>query len=144
MKQFSIFILSFIAFTANAITQTSRPIVDERLELSSIVFRLAGAEEYVCDGVPQYMKEIDEYFAPYKDHKLISYIRTTLREQQEIGYDAVASSAFYLKIENGRVGIADEAKLAEYLEREKRWNKILQTGFRMILKNAVGRIHIRM
>lgn len=118
MKQFSIFILSFIAFTANAIAQTSRPIVDERLELSSIVFRLAGAEEYVCDGVPQYMKEI--------------------------GYDAVVSSAFYLKIENGRVGIADEAKLAEYLEREKRWNKILQTGFRMILKNAVGRIHIRM
>ena len=114
MKHFSIFILSFIAFTANAIAQTSRPIVDERLELSSIVFRLAGAEEYVCDGVPQYMKEI--------------------------GYDAVASSAFYLKIENGRVGIADEAKL----EREKRWNKILQTGFRMILKNAVGRIHIRM
>ena len=46
--------------------------------------RLAGAEEYVCDGVSEYMKEIDEYFAPYKNHKLIGYIQNTLREKQRI------------------------------------------------------------
>lgn len=123
MKQIITIIL--LLLTSNVIAQTSRPIVDERLELTSIVFRLAGADEYVCDGVPEYMKEIDEYFAPYKEHKIISYIQNTLRERQEIGYDAVASSAFFLKIENGRVGIADEAKLEDYLEDSRRWNKVV-------------------
>ncbi len=123
MKQIITIIL--LLLTSNVFAQTSRPVVDERLELTSIVFRLAGTDEYVCDGVPEYMKEIDEYFAPYKEHKIISYIQNTLRERQEIGYDAVASSAFFLKIENGRIGIANEAKLDEYLEGEKRWNKVV-------------------
>ncbi len=123
MKQIITIIL--LILTSNVFAQTSRPVVDERLELTSIVFRIAGAEEYVCNGVPEYMKEIDEYFGPYKDHKLIPYIQNTLRERQEIGYDAVASSAFLLKIENGRVGIADEAKLEDYLEDSHRWNKVV-------------------
>ena len=63
MKRIITFLI-FIIIPLIVSAQTSRPVVDERLELTSIVFRLAGAKEYVCDGVPEYMKEIDEYFAP--------------------------------------------------------------------------------
>ena len=106
-----------------ASAQTSRPVVDERLELTSIVFRLAGAKEYVCDGVPEYMKEIDEYFAPYKNHKLIGYIQNTLREKQRIGYDGVAASAFALKIKDGKVTSGGDELYQRAIGRDGRWNE---------------------
>lgn len=115
-------ILIFIIIPLIVSAQTSRPVVDERLELTSIVFRLAGAEEYVCDGVPEYMKEIDEYFAPYKNHKLIGYIQNTLREKQRIGYDGVAASAFALKIKDGKVTSGDDL-YQRAIGKDPRWNE---------------------
>ena len=55
-------------------------IVDERIELVSIAFRLAGAMEYVNDLVPEYMAEIDSCFAPYTDHELLTFIRKARKE----------------------------------------------------------------
>lgn len=72
-------------------------IIDERLELVSIVFRLAGAEEYVSSLLPEYMEEVDTYFKPYIDHELISFIRET-RQNYKFGYSIVAASAFMIEI----------------------------------------------
>ena len=47
------------------------PRVDERVELLSIVFRLAGNSEYNMNLLPAYTVEIDRYFAPYKDHPAV-------------------------------------------------------------------------
>ena len=45
--------------------------VDERMELTSIVFRVAGIEEFTNDNIPEYAKAIDSWFGKYKSHKLI-------------------------------------------------------------------------
>ena len=127
MKRIITFLI-FIIIPLIVSAQTSRPIVDERLELTSIVFRLAGAEEYVCDGVPEYMKKIDEHFAPYKSHKLIGFIQKTLREKQEIGYDGVAASAFALKIKNGKVTSGDDL-YQRAIGNDPRWNKDVFTEY---------------
>ena len=121
MKRIITFLI-FIIIPLIVSAQTSRPVVDERLELTSIVFRLAGAKEYVCDGIPEYMKEIDEYFAPYKNHKLIGYIQNTLREKQRIGYDGVAASAFALKIKDGKVTSGDDL-YQRAIGKDPRWNE---------------------
>ena len=72
-------------------------VIDERIELISVVFRLAGAEEYVCSLLPKYMEEVDAYFKPYSNHELISFIRKT-REDYKFGYSIVAASAFMIEI----------------------------------------------
>ena len=133
MKRIITFLI-FIIIPLIVSAQTSRPVVDERLELTSIVFRLAGAEEYVCDGVPEYMKEIDEYFAPYKNHKLIGYIQNTLREKQRIGYDGVAASAFALKIKDGKVASGDDL-YQRAIGNDPRWNKDVFTEYVKLLND---------
>lgn len=47
--------------------------VDEIHELNSIVWRLAGAEEYSQCYIPGYADDIDNYFDGYKEHPLIAY-----------------------------------------------------------------------
>ena len=80
-------------------------IVDERIELVSIAFRLAGAREYVNDRVPEYMAEIDSCFAPYTDHELFTFIRKA-REEYNFAYSIPAKSALMLDISGGRVRIS--------------------------------------
>src|SRR5690348_4954484 len=51
-----------------AINQDIRlaPCVDERVEVLSIVFRLAGNSEYNMDRLKSYATDIDRYFSPYR------------------------------------------------------------------------------
>ena len=52
-----------------------RAAVDERMELTSIVFRIAGAEEFVNDQMQEYGEAIDRWFGKYSSHELIDHIR---------------------------------------------------------------------
>ncbi len=71
--------------------------VDERVELMSIVFRLAGAGEYtMAPGLASYVKEVDAHFGPFKDHAAIK-LAARLRAERGIGFDAVASYAVHLR-----------------------------------------------
>lgn len=72
------------------------PIVDKRVELVSIVFRLADCEEYSSKDNVKYVQAIHDYFDKFKDHPLINYVRE-IRNTHAIGYDAVASMAIHLK-----------------------------------------------
>ena len=71
------------------------PHVDERVELLSIVFRLAGNSEYNMNTLPLYSKEIDSYFASFKDHPAIRMARR-LAEKNGIGFDAVMAMSVSL------------------------------------------------
>ncbi|MCQ2116768.1 MAG: DUF4932 domain-containing protein [Bacteroidales bacterium] len=62
MKRLLILICVFLNFSITAHSSELRIIIDERIELTSIAFRLAGAQEYVTDCAPTYLKEVDEYF----------------------------------------------------------------------------------
>ncbi len=69
--------------------------VDPRIELLSIVFRLAGNPEYSRAKVEKYAQAVDAHFAPCKDHAVVQLARR-LRTRSGVGYDAVASMAVHL------------------------------------------------
>jgi hypothetical protein len=56
---------------AAALTAT----VDERVELISIAFRLAGADEFVAAPESVYSHAVDRHFRKFSDHPLIRHIR---------------------------------------------------------------------
>lgn len=47
--------------------------VDERIELTSIVFRLAGMEEFTAGQINEYEEAIDKWFGKYSSHRLIDW-----------------------------------------------------------------------
>ena len=79
-------------------TQTSfiePPIVNKQTELLSIVFRLAGRQEYSSNEFKLYSDKIDKHFGEYKNHELIQFTKSIIKERN-IAYDAVASMSIYL------------------------------------------------
>lgn len=90
-------------FSISAIAQNPfTPKVDERIELTGVVFRLAGIPEYSAGEDEEYNNDIDEYFKKYQDDRLIEYIRQ-LRKENALGYAAVAASSLHLEISDGNV-----------------------------------------
>ncbi|MBK7594670.1 MAG: DUF4932 domain-containing protein [Gemmatimonadetes bacterium] len=68
---------------------------DPRIELTTIVFRLIGAEEYNQCQLPGYAADIDRYFAPFRDHPALK-LAASLRATHGIGFDAVPFLAIAL------------------------------------------------
>ena len=71
------------------------PKIDKRVELLSIVFRLAGNEEYNATFFKKYTDKVESHFKQNKDHEIIKFARE-LREKKGISYDAVMSMAIIL------------------------------------------------
>ena len=69
--------------------------VDPRVELMSIIFRLAGNPEYSRGRVPSYIKDIDDYFGRYKNHPAV-LTAVKLLERQGVSFDAVMSMAVHI------------------------------------------------
>lgn len=69
--------------------------VDPRVELLSIVCRLAGNPEYNRARINAYTRDVDEYFQPYRDHPAIKRLRQ-LRSSCGISFDAPMSLAVHL------------------------------------------------
>ncbi len=69
--------------------------VDERIELTSIVARLAGYGEYDNNDFKLYADDVDRYFAKFKHHPVVEFAKQ-VREKNKIGYDAVPSLAVHL------------------------------------------------
>jgi len=74
---------------------TLNPQIDERVELVSIVFRLAGSEEYNSEQYKMYTNDIHQHFDPFKEHPLIAFTKKLIKENH-VGYDAVMSIAIAL------------------------------------------------
>jgi hypothetical protein len=79
-----------------AAAQTPRVTVDPRVELLSVVFRLAGNSEYNQGRVKAYNAAIDQWFAPFKDHEAVKMARD-LRDRYGVGFDAPMGLAVNLK-----------------------------------------------
>jgi hypothetical protein len=69
--------------------------VDPRVELTSIVFRLAGNPEYAQGKVAAYTEAIDAKFGKFRDHAVVRRA-AALRRQHGVGFDAVAGMAVHL------------------------------------------------
>lgn len=76
--------------------------VDKRMELLSIIMRLAGVDEYCHGRIPAYNQTVDEFFDKYKEHPAVI---TARKMKRKYGYrsDAVLMLAVHLKIEGDSV-----------------------------------------
>jgi len=69
--------------------------VDPRVELVSIIFRLAGNKEYDACKIPKYDKDIEVYFEPYKEHPAVKFA-AELRKKRGMGYNAPMALAVHV------------------------------------------------
>lgn len=107
--------LSFFSFAQEQLT----PQVDERVEIVSIVFRLAGAEEYSRDYNKKYADDIKAYFEPNKNAEVVKFVQEN-RNKNGLGYDAVMSMALHLSFKNKKFSFTKEKESTL----EKRWAKV--------------------
>lgn len=78
--------------------------VDPRVELMSVVARLAGHPEYNMPvGRSVYSDAVDEFFGEHKGHAVVRRMQQ-LRATQGVSFDAVASYAVHLTWDGGRLG----------------------------------------
>ena len=80
----------------NASSETAvRVAVDPRVELISIIFRLAGNPEYCQGRAAAYISDIDEHFGPFRNHAVVQLARQ-LRRTRGVSYDACMSMAVHV------------------------------------------------
>lgn len=99
--------------------------VDERQELSAIVWRLAGCEEYNGPLIPQYKADIENCFGQFREHPVMKFIRE-MRDVPEgsdaVSYNSVPTAAGLLCIRDGRLYLNEKVELDDYIERhDPRW-----------------------
>jgi len=98
MKKASILLLTIITF-AKPFGQTLQPEVDKRVEVLSIIFRLAGNPEYNQDNATNYVAIIHSYFDKHKNDTIIELAKK-MREENGVSFDGVMSMAVNLNLIN--------------------------------------------
>lgn len=134
MKIKGLFFLVFILVCCQISVAQIKSQVSECFELVSITFRLADAPEYVNNQNPDYVKDIDCYFAENKQHDLIHYLRD-LRKEFGVSFDAVAVAAAYLDIENEQVVVRSDADVTQVSKSDSRWSERTFRSFVALLND---------
>ena len=111
----SILFSSILTFSQNKLVAK----VDERVEIVSIAFRLAGAEEYSQNYNIKYTDDINTYFKSYKNAQVVEFIKNN-RDKNGLGYDAVMSMAVHLSFKNEKFSPVKEKENSL----DKRWDKV--------------------
>ena len=83
----------------------------ETVEFMSVLSRVAGFNEY-CMESNSYAMDIDSYFQKYKDHEAVKY-HQQIHSQYGISYDAVASMAIHMEINNNELSLVSNTELLE-------------------------------
>lgn len=126
-----LFVSFFISVNAqNKKIVTVAPKIDERIELTSIVSRLAGYGEYSQNIFKSYTADVDQYFGKYKNHAAVEFAKE-LREKNRIAFDAVPNFAIRLqtspvlkfRVDFDKSGLDDD-----------RWNKKDAEKFAVLLR----------
>lgn len=111
-------------------TETKTPknekpnMVDERFELLSLVFRLAGHEEY-SDSDTAYQQQLESVFSGYREHQTIAYAA-----ELPFGYDAVFSFSVHIQKNGERFELIENI---DFLVADGRWTRQLATEFLELL-----------
>lgn len=91
---------------------------DERIELMSILCRLAGFGEYNMNAGGKYIAEIDSFFSEVKNHPAV-VMMDSLRQTNGIAFDAPMTFAVNLKKTEEGYGLA-----CDTIVPEKRWEGV--------------------
>lgn len=109
--------------------------VDEIQELSAIVWRLAECEEYNTRVHPQYLSDIETYFADFKEHPVMDFIRDMRAGKDTlsvVAYNSVPMSGAAMFIHKGKVRLNTDVNLSEYIQNnDSRWS---EENFRKYVK----------
>lgn len=108
MKLTFAFCLLFICSFASA-KKNVESTIDKRVELMSIVFRLAGNPEYNMKMAKNYVADIHSYFDVYKNDPLIIYAKE-LADQKNIGFSKVMFLAVNLEFVKNRFSFIKESE----------------------------------
>ena len=81
-----------------------RSAVDPRVELFSIIFRLAGNPEYNMKLDKNYAADIGDYFNKYKDHAAVKFAYK-LSQEKNMGFSKVMFLAIALEYKNNRFSL---------------------------------------
>ena len=91
--------------------------VDPRIELLSIVFRLAGNPEYSQGRVPVYTKAVEAWFGPHKEHEVVKQAKRLridhpewCKQASELGSVSLQSTAGVAQPVRGRVGVLERRR----------------------------------
>ena len=122
MKKF-ILLFSLLLFIRTGNAQWHAK-VDERFELTSSVFALAGVPAYCQCAVPSYWEDIKMELSPYAPTEPINFIRE-LHQQHSISYDAVSTTAEILEIKNGKILLRHQYDISNISKIDSRWNEEL-------------------
>jgi len=110
-----------VAFNFQAYAQEKilleEPKVDKRVELLSIVFRLAERPEYSKKMFRLYDDRVERYFEEYKNHELIQFTKSMIKERG-MAYDAPMTMAIHLDDNLNLV-----ADVTDVWQRDPRWTK---------------------
>ncbi|GHV16654.1 DUF4932 domain-containing protein [Bacteroidia bacterium] len=98
--------------------------VDERFELTSIIFALAGVPEFCESKIPSYKQDIISYFTPYELTKPVEFVRE-LNQKYHIGFNAVSNATAHLEIKKGRITLSHKYNISNLIEIDSRWNEEL-------------------
>jgi len=90
---YSILLAATMAAAAPEHTVTVK--IDPRVELLGVVYRIGGHPEFSQGQVERYLNDVDDYFAPYRDHPVVALAKE-LRESHGISFDAVMQMALHL------------------------------------------------
>lgn len=135
-KILTLFAIPFFLFACDKKQIVEEPKVDNRVELLSIVFRLAELREYSLERFGLYTDKIKKHFEPYKNHELIKFAKE-LSRTNNIGFDAVMFMAVYLdKSLNPRIDFSDNIP-------DKRWGKENAEKFVILLKDFYSEAHCK-
>ncbi len=126
-KIITLLTIPFFLFGCEKKQILEEPKVDNRVELLSIVFRLAELHEYNSERFGLYTDKIKKHFEPYKNHELIEFAKELIKTN-DIGFGAVMFMAVYLDESlNPRIDFSDNIP-------EKRWGKENADKFVKLLK----------
>ena len=118
-KHYRRFLLLLILLSAATFANAQIKVeASETVELMAILSRTAGFREYCMDMGEQYTKDTEAWFAPYKQHPTVAYMKD-LRSKYNIGYDAVMTMAINLKTDRKIVTMTGEK-----LNLGNRWQNI--------------------
>lgn len=99
--------------------------VDPRVELLSIVFRIAGAEEYQRGRVGSYSADVDAHFGRFTDHVAVRKVGF-LRREYGISHDAVIKLAVHA---DDAVSWRESVPLTEVDTLGNRWQPVEAAAF---------------
>lgn len=72
-----------------------RVVVDPRVELMSIIFRLAGNQEYCMGKVDSYTNDVEKHFGEFRTHPAVK-LAQRMRDEHSVSFDACMSMAVHL------------------------------------------------